>query len=140
MSKRLVQRPEKIYFGHQFASKTAFPGAVSDEAVKVYVDAVKASPAGGPSRSSCARSVCRVTGVVLPGVGHWPSTMRTGRETHFPRRGKPVTTPDKTAHTPSDLPRTVTNPMMGASVTFLTSSEEIDGKYVTTRCEEVAGA
>ncbi|MFZ0306073.1 MAG: alpha/beta hydrolase [Terracidiphilus sp.] len=44
INERMVEGREEIYFGHQFASKAATPHSIPPGAVKVYVDALKASP------------------------------------------------------------------------------------------------
>jgi pimeloyl-ACP methyl ester carboxylesterase len=44
INEQLVRGREDIYFGYQFATKAATPTSVPREAVKVYVDAIKASP------------------------------------------------------------------------------------------------
>jgi pimeloyl-ACP methyl ester carboxylesterase len=44
INERMVEGREEIYFGHQFASKAATPTSIPPYAVKVYVDALKASP------------------------------------------------------------------------------------------------
>jgi len=43
INERMVEGREEIYFGHQFASKAATPTSIPPYAVKVYVDALKAS-------------------------------------------------------------------------------------------------
>lgn len=43
------------------------------------------------------------------------------------------------APVPTGLPRTVTNPAMGVTVTFLTTSEETGGEYVETQVSIPAG-
>lgn len=45
ISERMVLGREEIYFAYQFRSKASCPTAVPDEAIGVYVDALKASPA-----------------------------------------------------------------------------------------------
>lgn len=42
-------------------------------------------------------------------------------------------------YTPTGLPRTVSNPLMGVDVTFLKSSEETGGEYVETQVSIPAG-
>jgi pimeloyl-ACP methyl ester carboxylesterase len=44
INERMVEGREEIYFGHQFASKAGTPQSIPPYAVKVYVDALKASP------------------------------------------------------------------------------------------------
>ncbi|WP_051799325.1 cupin domain-containing protein [Catenuloplanes japonicus] len=44
-----------------------------------------------------------------------------------------------TLHTPSGLPRTVSNPVMGVTVTFLTASDETGGEYVEAQVSIPAG-
>jgi pimeloyl-ACP methyl ester carboxylesterase len=44
INERMVEGREDLYFGHQFASKAATPRSIPPYAVKVYVDALKASP------------------------------------------------------------------------------------------------
>lgn len=41
INERMVTGREEIYFGHQFASKTAIPDAIPAHAVDVYVDALR---------------------------------------------------------------------------------------------------
>lgn len=112
LNERLVEGRERLFFGHQFATKAARPDAIPDWAVDVYVqplaasaDALRASfgpyraldttieqnirrrtrrlqlpvltIAGGTSSGDAVNETMRlaaddVTGLVLPGVGHYP--------------------------------------------------------------------
>lgn len=113
LNERLVQGRERMFFGHQFATKAARPDAIPDWAVDVYVQPLAASAEAlrasfGPYRAlditieqNTRRSTRRlqlpvltiagstssgdgvndtmrlaaddVTGLVLPGVGHYPA-------------------------------------------------------------------
>ncbi len=46
----------------------------------------------------------------------------------------------ETERTIAGLPRTVTNPVTGESVTFLVTGEETGGEYARVRCDVPAGA